>query len=114
MAEVTSSSLVGSTPIKWRFAGKIQRCARGWLRVGGRVVVPLVPYLLWALVCLVGLPQYFRWSLEGLLLDVPDFGYTLVLSGAIALIWGVLRTVLMILVLRKRGSPKETGTPAKV
>jgi hypothetical protein len=37
-----------------------------------------------------------------------------VLSGAIALIWGVLRTVLMILVLRKRGSPKETGTPAKV
>jgi CubicO group peptidase (beta-lactamase class C family) len=97
-----------------RWHAQPERRPRGWLRVGGRVVVGLVPYLLWALVCLVGLPQYFRWSLEGLLLEVPDFGYALVLSGAIALIWGVLRTVLMILVLRKRGSPKETGTPAKV
>ena len=90
-----------------------ERRPRGWLIVGWRVVVPSVPYLLWALICLVGLPLYFRWPLGGLLLEVPDFGYTLVLSGAVALTWGVLRTVLMIFVLRKQGTPKGPDAPKR-
>ena len=49
-----------------------------------------------------------------MLLEVPDFGYTLVLSGAVALTWGVLRTVLMILALRNRSTPGDVGVQEKV
>jgi CubicO group peptidase (beta-lactamase class C family) len=97
---------------RWR--AHPERRPHGWLRVGWRLVVPSVPYLLWALICLVGLPLFFRWPLEGLLLEVPDFGYALVLSGVVALTWGILRTVLIILVLRNRGTPRDAGTPEEV
>ena len=97
-----------------RWHGQPERRPRGWFGVGWRLVVPSAPYILWALVCLVGLPLYFVWPLEGLLLEVPDFGYTLVLSGAVALTWGVLRTVLMILALRNRSTPGDVGVQEKV
>jgi CubicO group peptidase (beta-lactamase class C family) len=96
-----------------RWHAQPERRARGWLRVGWRVVVPSLPYLLWALVCLIVVPLFFRWPLKGLLLEVPDFGYALVLSGAVALTWGALRTVLMILVLRKRDRPKGSDAPKR-
>jgi hypothetical protein len=96
---------------RWR--AQPERRPRGWLRVGWHVVVPLVVYLLWALVSLVVVPPFLRWPLQGLLFMVPDFGYTLVLSGAFALTWGILRTVLVILALRKRGAPKEPDAPTR-
>jgi hypothetical protein len=43
-----------------------------------------------------------------------DTGLVQVLSGAVALIWGViLRPVLVLLALRRRGVPKSTMTPVK-
>jgi CubicO group peptidase (beta-lactamase class C family) len=96
---------------RWR--AQPERRPRGLLRVAWHVVMPLVPYLLWALVSLVVVPLFVRSPLQGLVFEMPDFGYTLILSGAFALGWGILRTVLVILALRKRGAPKEPGAPNK-
>ncbi len=96
-----------------RWHARPERRPRGWFKVGWHVVVPLVVYLVWALVCLIGLPLLLRWPLEGLLFMAPDFGYTLVLSGVGALAWGVLRTVLVIFVLCKLGTPKEPDAPER-
>ena len=96
-----------------RWYTRPERRPRGWFKVGWHVVMPLVVYLVWALVCLIGLPLLLRWPLEGLLFMAPDFGYTLVLSGVVALAWGVLRTVLVIFVLRKLGTPKEPDAPER-
>jgi len=78
------------------------------------VVLSLVLHLALALVFLVGLPQVlFHLSLSFFLLWVPDFGYTLVVGGVLALGWGITRTVLAVLVLRKRSVPRAIGTPVK-
>jgi len=85
---------------------------RGWLQIGLHIVPPLVLNLGWGLVCLVGLPQFFVWPLWYLRLFVPDLGYALVLSGSVALAWGVLRPVLMGLALRQRRAPVAAGVSA--
>jgi cytochrome c oxidase assembly factor CtaG len=78
------------------------------------VVLPLVLHLALALLFLVGLPQLlFHSSLSFFLLWVPDFGYTLLVSGVVALGWGILHTVLAVLVLRKRSALQVIGTPIK-
>jgi CubicO group peptidase (beta-lactamase class C family) len=78
------------------------------------VVVPLVLHLGLALLFLVGLPQLlFQSSLPPFFLWLPDFGYTLLVSGVFALGWGILRTVLAVLVLRKPGAPRAIGAPVK-
>jgi hypothetical protein len=69
------------------------------------VVVPLVLHLALALLFLVGLPQLlFQSSLPPFFLWLPDFGYTLLVSGVIALGWGIIRTVLVFRALRTRAA----------
>ncbi|MGH3147544.1 MAG: serine hydrolase domain-containing protein, partial [Rubrobacter sp.] len=85
------------------------RRPRGLLRVGLRVVGPLLSNLLWAAVCLVGLPQGSPlWTMV-----FYDIGLVVVASGTVALVWGAIsRPVLALLVLRtKDGGPAEIGPP---
>jgi hypothetical protein len=71
------------------------------VRVGRQIVLPLVLNLAWALITLVLLPKMiFGLPLMILATGLPDLGSTLLVSGLIALSWGILRTALAIFILR--------------
>jgi CubicO group peptidase (beta-lactamase class C family) len=64
------------------------------VRVGRHILLPLVLNLAWALMTLVLLPKLiFGLPLMIFASGLPDLGYTLLVSGLIALGWGILRTV---------------------
>ena len=67
------------------------------------VVLPFVLHLALALFFLVGLPQVlFQTSLSSrVFLWLPDYGYTLLVGGLLALGWGILKTVLAYITLRR-------------
>ena len=67
----------------------------GRLTVGRQIILPLILNLVWALITLVALPKIvFGLPLMIFATGLPDLGYTLLLSGLIALAWGILRTAL--------------------
>jgi hypothetical protein len=83
---------------RWR----IQPAERphGKARLAGRIFLPLVLNILWAIAVLVGLPKVFGASLPVLVTGMPDIGAVLVASSLIALVWGALRTALVYFALR--------------
>ena len=92
---------------RWRRHPEVR--PHGALRVSLRVVLPIVPNLLWALICLVLLPWVSQTPPSVMVLS--DSGLVQVLSGAVALVWGVvLRPVVVLLALRtKRATPGDAG-----
>jgi CubicO group peptidase (beta-lactamase class C family) len=68
------------------------RGRRGLVR---HVGLPLVLNLAHGVVFLFGLTALFESSLTFLCLYVPDLGYTLIISGTLALVWAIARTVLV-------------------
>jgi len=95
---------------RWR--AQPARRPRGLVGVAGRIVVPLMVGLAWALVCLVGLPLLLGGSLAVLLLTIPDFAVTLVASGVVAAAWGACRAILAVRMLRRHRA--EPAVPAQV
>jgi CubicO group peptidase (beta-lactamase class C family) len=79
------------------------------------VALPLVLYLALALLFLVGLPQVlFQTALSSrVFLWLPDYGYTLLVGGLLALGWGILRTVLAYITLRRPIAPHPVTLVAK-
>jgi len=80
-----------------RSARKLQsgRLTQGRVRVGRQIILPLILNLVWALITLVVLPKIiFGLPLMILATGLPDLSYTLLVSGLLALGWGILRTVL--------------------
>jgi CubicO group peptidase (beta-lactamase class C family) len=79
------------------------------------VVLPLVLHLALALLFLVGLPQaLFQTSLSSrVFLWLPDYGYTLLVGGLLALGWSILRIVLAYVALRKPIAPRPVTVVAK-
>jgi hypothetical protein len=76
------------------------RRPRGWLRVGWHVVLPLVVNLFLAFALIVGFPAVAgELSLQGFVFLYPDLGYTIVMSGVVALVW-IIRTALAYFALR--------------
>jgi hypothetical protein len=76
-------------------ARKLQggRLTEGKVRVGRQIVLPLVLNLAWALITLVLLSKIiFGLPLMIFATGLPDLGYTLLVSGLIALGWSILRT----------------------
>jgi hypothetical protein len=67
------------------------------------------------LLILVVLPRFFL-GLPLLIIatGLPDLGYTLLVSGLVALGWGILRTVWITFVLRKSSATGAAGTPVAV
>ena len=95
------------------------RLLRGWrdqpdVRPQGRTALvtrlglPLLCNLGWGLFALVGVPTLFGMPLSHIIYAAPDFGYTLLVSGVIALGWGIARTALMWWVLRT-AQPRGIG-----
>jgi len=62
----------------------------GWRARIAPIGLPLALALTWALLLLLGLPQVGGRSLPFLLLYVPDLGYMLIASAALALAWGII------------------------
>jgi hypothetical protein len=88
------------------------RRPHGVVRVVLHVGLPLVLNLLWAVTLLVVLPRFFSLPLQTLI--VLDIGLVVLLSGGLALIWGVvLRPVLALLALRAKIAPRDAATPEK-
>jgi hypothetical protein len=82
--------------------------SRGRWVVALRVGLPLVLNVGWGLFMLIGFPNLL-YPLSLTLLLMPDLGYLVVVSGVVALSWGIVRTVLAYIALRQRGS--QRGTP---
>ena len=76
-----------------------------------RVALPLLLNLLWALVCLFIVPQWAE--VPVLRLVRVDVGLVIVVSGGIALVWGILRTLFAFVVLRTSGASKAVEALAR-
>ncbi len=78
-----------------------------------RLGLPLLCNLGWSLVALVGVPKLFGMPLSHIIYIAPDFGYTLLVSGVVALGWGIIRTSVMLWMRRaaERGAAVAIGTP---
>ena len=72
--------------------------------IARRVGLPLVAYLAWGLGLLLVFPQV-AYPLRPTMLIVPDLGYLIVASALLALTWGIVRTVLAYLALRRSDTP---------
>lgn len=83
---------------------------RGAWALVWRVALPLMLGLAWALLCLNVLPAQQGANLA--LLRQSDIGLILLASGGIALFWSLLRTALVLLVLRSPGT-QSLLTPAQ-
>src|SRR5215210_3409087 len=78
-----------------------RRPRRRWV-VALRVGLPLVLNVGWGLFMLIGYPSLL-YPLSATMLLVPDLGYLVVVSGVVALSWGIVRTVVAYIALRKSG-----------
>jgi hypothetical protein len=67
----------------------------------------------WGLFTLVGVPRFFGVPLSFIRYLAPDFGAALVATGMVALGWGIVRTVLMLRVLRTPVAPRPVTVVAK-
>lgn len=86
---------------------------RGRWAMALRVWLPFVTNVGWGLALLLVFPK-LAYPLQPTMLIVPDLGYLVVASALAALTWGILRTVLVYIALRRRGAsrPAQTSTPA--
>jgi len=100
--------IVRSIVILRRWRANPERRPRGRWSVALRVGLPLVSNVGWGLCMLLGFPQ-LAYPLAPTLLIVPDLGYLVVVSGVMALTWGIVRTVLAYFALRRRGTSKAAG-----
>lgn len=78
---------------RWRIKEHVP--SQGAATLVTRLGLPLLCNLGWGLVVLLGIPAVFRAPLSHIAFMAPDFGYTLLASGVVALAWGVARTALM-------------------
>ena len=81
----------------------------GWKSRAG---LALALNLAWALLVLVLLPKQFGVPLLTLAQGLPDLAYVLMVSGVVALAWGVLRTVWAYFAFRKGGAAGLTEPQA--
>jgi hypothetical protein len=67
--------------------------------------LPLVINLAWGVVALAGVARFLGVPLSFIKYMAPGIGYTLLVSGVVALGWGVVRKVLAYLALRTPSTP---------
>jgi len=104
--------IIRSVALVRRWRAQEARRPHGVLGVGLRVGLPLVLNLLWAVTLLVVLPPFLSLPLQTLVF--LDLGVVVLVSGGLALIWGVvLRPVLAFRALRTKVAPGDAGTPEK-
>ena len=93
-------ALVWTRGFRRRGAGPEKR-PRGPRRFIWPLVASLFGHLSVAALFLVVVPRLFRAPLAGLLYVFPDFGYTLLFGGVLAIGWGIVRTTAIISGIRR-------------
>jgi CubicO group peptidase (beta-lactamase class C family) len=99
---------------RWR--GRPEQRPQGWLTVVVRIGLPLFSNACWGLFALLGVPALFGVPLSFIRYMAPDFGATLLVSGAVALGWGIVRTAAL-LWMRRAAEGRTAmliGTPLNV
>ena len=95
---------MGWMVLTWRrWRQPAAQAARGWWH-GIIRRLPSLLTLVWALLLLVGIPQVL-YPLSVMLINIPDFGYTVLVAGGVALGCGALRRGLMYLAMRTPRTP---------
>jgi CubicO group peptidase (beta-lactamase class C family) len=101
-----------STMLLRRWRAEPARRPRGVAAVVGRVGLPLLLNLAWVGLLLVFVVGGLTSDLVPYLMHSGDLGWTVLVSGAVALIWGVFRAVWALVVLRAGGAPQAAAAPA--
>lgn len=106
------AGIVRSVVLLRRWRAHPERRPRGVLRTGLRLGVPVALNLAWPWAILYLTAGFSTDSL--VLLMSTDIGWAALVSGAVALGWGViLKPVLAFFALRKRDTPGDTGAPPR-
>ena len=103
--------IVRSVFLLRRWRREPARRPRGRLRVALRIVPFFVTNMLWALLLILGLTFLSGGSLLDIPVFTPDLGYSALASAGVAIIWGVLRPVLILRTLREEKTSPKTDTP---
>ncbi len=77
-----------------------------------RMVVSMMTNLGWAVLVLILLPKQLGVPLFTLTQGLPDIAFTLLVSGIVALVWGIARTVWALLTLRASRTHQPSGEAA--
>jgi hypothetical protein len=97
----------------WRApVGFSQQPNKGALRL--HIGIPLVINLAWGLFVLVAVPPFLKMPLSFMQYMLPTLGYTILVSGVVALGWAFVRTVLVYLVMFQRTTPTTEFVGAPV
>jgi hypothetical protein len=100
-----------------RWHSRPEQRPQGWIAVVVRIGLPLLCNVGWGLFALVGVPVLFGGvPLSFIRYIAPDFGTTLLVSGVVALGWGITRTAVLLWVVRvgERRTAVAIGTPINV
>ncbi len=87
--------IVRTTLTLRRWRSHPQQRPSGSLSLAWHLAVPLAVSLGWGAVALIGAPLLFGLSLADTVFILGDFAYLIAGSAAIAVIWGILRTLLV-------------------
>jgi CubicO group peptidase (beta-lactamase class C family) len=102
MAAIQVFGMVRSIVQIRRWRAQPEDRPRGRRELVWHIGVPLVLNLAHGFVFLYGLTAIFETSLAYLCLYVPDLGYTLIVSGTLALAWAIVRTALVWQLVREQ------------
>jgi hypothetical protein len=96
---------------RWVAALRHGRVPRGRGRIGPRVRVALALALslAWAVLILVLMPEQFGLPLLVVAQGMPDLAYLLLLSGALALSWGIVRSIWAYATFRHAGRRRHVA-----
>ena len=111
MAALQVAGIAWSVVLLRRWRTDPARRPHGVIRLGLSIGLPIALNLAWLWALLFVTPGFSADSLA--LLMSNEVGWTMLVSGAVALIWGVvLRPVLVLTVLRRQPAPKAAAQPA--
>jgi hypothetical protein len=88
--------IVRSIVMARRWQRQPERRPHGRKLVLRHLVLPTITNLGWAAFALLILPNVLSSSLAMLTLQIPDVAYLLIASGAVAVTWTVVRTLLLV------------------
>ena len=107
------AGIIHATRVINRWRVDPQRRPHGFWSLLWHIGLPCILNIAWGLLLLVVLPGLFGYPLSFFLYIAPDFGYLLLISGTIALVWSIVRTLLAILALRQKSEPEGIELPIK-
>jgi CubicO group peptidase (beta-lactamase class C family) len=112
VAALQLAGVIRSVVVLRRWRGQLDHRPRGLWRQAWQIGGPLFLSLAWGLFTLVGVPQVLGYPLSFLLYLTPDLGYSLLLSGTVALVWGLVHAGLAFFLLRtsRASAPVSTET----